>query len=104
MRRSKLFLTLLCMGGLLLSGTVSSAQMKIGVNISATGPAASLGIPQRDTVALLPKEIGGKTVEYIVLDDASDSTSAVKNVRKLTAEDQVDIRPLPSLSWRPSST
>jgi branched-chain amino acid transport system substrate-binding protein len=98
MRRSKLFLTLLCMGGLLLSGTVSSAQIKVGVNISTTGPAASLGIPQRDTVALLPKEIGGKTVEYMVLDDASDSTSAVKNVRKLTAEDQVDIILGPSLT------
>src|SRR5262245_5415575 len=76
----------------------SDAQMKVGVNISATGPAASLGIPQRDTVALLPREIGGKTVEYIVLDDASDATSAVKNVRKLTSEDQVDIIFGPSLT------
>jgi branched-chain amino acid transport system substrate-binding protein len=76
----------------------SDAQMKVGVNISATGPAASLGIPQRDTVALLPREIGGKTVEYIVLDDASDATIAVKNVRKLTSEDQVDIILGPSLT------
>jgi branched-chain amino acid transport system substrate-binding protein len=68
-----------------------SAQVKVGVTVSATGPAASLGIPERDTVALLPQEIGGQTVQYIVLDDATDTTQAVKNIRKLTAEDHVDV-------------
>jgi branched-chain amino acid transport system substrate-binding protein len=67
------------------------AQLRIGVIVSATGPAASLGIPQQNTVALLPHEIGGKKVEYIVLDDASDTTTAVKNIRKLTSEDHVDV-------------
>ncbi|CAL8472548.1 branched-chain amino acid transport system substrate-binding protein [Caballeronia sp. S22] len=66
------------------------ADVKIGVTVSATGPAASLGIPEKSTVALLPKEIGGQKVEYIVLDDATDSTQAVKNARKLTSEDHVD--------------
>jgi branched-chain amino acid transport system substrate-binding protein len=66
------------------------ADVKIGVTVSATGPAASLGIPEKNTVALLPKEIGGQKVEYIVLDDATDSTQAVKNARKLTSEDHVD--------------
>ncbi|SAL15272.1 extracellular ligand-binding receptor [Caballeronia cordobensis] len=66
------------------------AQVKIGVTVSATGPAASLGIPEKNTVALLPKEIAGQKVEYIVLDDATDSTQAVKNARKLTSEDHVD--------------
>jgi branched-chain amino acid transport system substrate-binding protein len=69
----------------------ATAQIKVGVDLSATGPAASLGIPQKNTVALLPKEIGGKSVEYIVLDDASDSTAAVKNMRKLITEDKVDV-------------
>ncbi|GGC88155.1 ABC transporter substrate-binding protein [Undibacterium terreum] len=68
----------------------ASAQIKIGVNVSATGPAASLGIPEKNTFALLPKEIGGKKVEYFVLDDASDTTTAVKNARKLIAEDKID--------------
>jgi len=67
------------------------AQIKIGVVVSATGPAASLGIPERNAVALMPREIGGKKVEYIVLDDASDSTMAVKNTRKLISEDRVDV-------------
>ncbi|MFP3741402.1 ABC transporter substrate-binding protein, partial [Burkholderia sp. SIMBA_019] len=52
--------------------------------------AASLGIPEKNTIALLPKEIGGQKVDYLVLDDATDSTQAVKNARKLTSEDHVD--------------
>lgn len=70
--------------------TQTFADVKIGVTVSATGPAASLGIPEKNTIALLPKEIAGQKVQYIVLDDATDSTQAVKNVRKLTSEDHVD--------------
>ena len=69
----------------------AQAQIKVGITLSATGPAASLGIPQKNTVSLLPKQIGGKSVEYIVLDDASDTTTAVKNTRKLISEDHVDV-------------
>ncbi len=68
----------------------AAAQIKIGVTVSATGPAASLGIPERNTVALLPTEIAGQSVEYIVLDDGSDTTRAVANARKLTDESGVD--------------
>ena len=66
------------------------AQVRIGVTISTTGPAASLGVPQRNSIALLPKEIGGQAVEYIVLDDGADSTRAVANTRKLIDESNVD--------------
>ena len=66
------------------------AQIKIGVTLSTTGPAVSLGIPEKNTIALLPKTIAGKTVEYIVLDDASDSSAAVVNTRRLTLEEKVD--------------
>ena len=48
-----------------------------------TGPAASLGIPERNSINLMPKQIGGDTVEYTVLDDASDTTRAVANMRKM---------------------
>lgn len=71
--------------------TAASAQIKVGVTVSATGPAASLGIPEKNTFALLPKTIAGNTVEYIVLDDATDPTTAVKNARKLVSEDKVDL-------------
>ena len=70
---------------------VLAQDIKIGVNVSATGPAASLGIPERNTFPLLPQTIGGKKVIFIVLDDASDTTTAVKNARKLITEDKVDV-------------
>ena len=66
------------------------AQVKIGVVVSATGPAASLGIPEKNTVAMCAKTIGGRSVEYIVLDDASDTTTAVQATKKLLGENQVD--------------
>jgi branched-chain amino acid transport system substrate-binding protein len=75
----------------LLGSGSSWAQIKIGVVVSATGPAASLGIPEKNTFALMPKEVGGKKVEYIILDDASDTTTAVKDTRKLITEDNVDL-------------
>jgi branched-chain amino acid transport system substrate-binding protein len=74
---------------LTLAGT-APAQIKIGVTVSATGPAASLGIPEKNTVAMCPKTIAGKSVEYIVLDDASDTTFAVQNAKKLISESAVD--------------
>src|SRR6185437_6684638 len=61
----------------------AAEPIRVGVTVSQTGPAASLGIPQRNTVALLPTEIGGHEVKYILLDDASDTTKAVANTRKL---------------------
>src|SRR5262245_993985 len=75
----------------LLAGAAVAQDIKVGVTLSATGPAASLGIPERNTFALMPKTIGGKKVEYIVLDDATDTTNAVKNTRKLITEDKVDV-------------
>ncbi|WP_068639478.1 ABC transporter substrate-binding protein [Thauera butanivorans] len=87
----KLRHTLLAAIGLAFAATAVQAEIKVGVVLSATGPAASLGIPERNTVSLLPTTIGGETVRYIVLDDASDTTTAVKNTRKLVAEDKVDV-------------
>ena len=71
--------------------TIAHADVNVGVIVSATGPAASLGIPEKNTIALLPHTIGGQKVNYIVLDDASDTTQAVSNTRKLITEDKVDI-------------
>ena len=67
------------------------ADITVGVTVSATGPAASLGIPEKNTIALMPTTIGGQKVNYIVLDDASDTTNAVSNTRKLITENKVDI-------------
>lgn len=62
----------------------------VGVTLSMSGPAASLGIPESKTIALLPRKIGGADVEYTVLDDAADTTRAVSNARKLI-EDGADV-------------
>ncbi|NLZ40315.1 MAG: ABC transporter substrate-binding protein, partial [Comamonadaceae bacterium] len=75
----------------LLAGVAAAQDIKVGVTLSATGPAASLGIPERNTFALLPRTIAGHKVDYIVLDDGSDTTTAVKNTRKLITEDKVDV-------------
>ena len=67
------------------------ADINVGVTLSATGPAASLGIPEKNTFELLPPTIGGQKVNWIVLDDGSDTTKAVTNTKKLISEDKVDV-------------
>lgn len=74
-----------------LTSAVARADITVGVSVSATGPAASLGIPEKNTVSLLPTTIAGEKVRYIVLDDATDPTTAVKNARRFVAEDKVDV-------------
>ena len=54
-----------------LSG-MAQADINIGVSVSATGPAASLGIPEKNTFAILPTSIAGEKINYIVLDDGTD--------------------------------
>jgi branched-chain amino acid transport system substrate-binding protein len=67
------------------------ADITVGVTVSATGPAASLGIPEKNTIALMPTTVGGQKINYIVLDDASDTTAAVTNGRKFVSENKVDV-------------
>jgi branched-chain amino acid transport system substrate-binding protein len=67
-----------------------SGQVTIGVTLSTTGPAASLGIAEKNTIELLPKTLGGLPVQYIVLDDASDPTQAAKNARRFVESEKVD--------------
>ena len=61
----------LALAALLLASALAQADINVGVTVSATGPAASLGIPEKNTIALMPKTIGGQKINYIVLDDAS---------------------------------
>ncbi|WP_285409931.1 ABC transporter substrate-binding protein [Variovorax sp. efr-133-TYG-130] len=69
----------------------SIAQVKVGVITGATGPGASLGIPYKNTFSVLPKTLGGQPVQYVVMDDATDPTNAVRLARKLIVEDKVDL-------------
>lgn len=72
------------------TGYAQEVPVTIGVTLSATGPGASLGIPERQTISMLPKTLGGRPVRYLLLDDGSDPTVAAKNARRLATDDKVD--------------
>ena len=69
----------------------AQAEIKVGVILSLTGPAASLGAPAKNTIDILPRKMGDEDVSYTVLDDASDPSAAVRAARKLVDEDKVDV-------------
>ena len=77
--------------GLMAAPMLAHADINVGVILSLTGPAASLGIPEKNALSLVPKQIAGEKVNLLILDDASDPTSAVQNVKKLIGENNVDI-------------
>src|SRR5438876_3311147 len=68
----------------------ASAQVRIGLMVSATGPTSAIGIPQKNTAELLPKTAGNATIEYFQLEDGGDTTRAVQNAKKLIGENNVD--------------
>ena len=68
----------------------AGAQIRIGLMVSATGPTSAIGIPQKNTGDILPRMIGGASVEYISLEDGGDTTRAVQNVKKLVQEHHID--------------
>ncbi|APR05853.1 ABC transporter substrate-binding protein [Thauera chlorobenzoica] len=74
------------------------AELKVGVILSVTGPAASLGIPAENTIRLWPTEIGGEKVRLTFINDASDPTEASKAAARLVDEHQVDVIVGPSLT------
>ena len=67
------------------------ADINVGVIASLTGPAAALGAETKKALALFPSSLGGEKLNFILMDDATDPTSAVKNARKLMSEDKVDV-------------
>jgi len=82
---------LLALTGAALMAMPALADINVGVIASLTGPAAALGAETKKAVALFPATVGKEKVNYIVLDDGTDPTNAVKNARKLISEDKVDV-------------
>jgi branched-chain amino acid transport system substrate-binding protein len=79
---------------LALAGSPAAAQSNeivVGMSISTTGPAAALGIPERNALDFVPKEIGGVPLKVIVLDDGGDPTTATTNARRFVTESKADI-------------
>jgi branched-chain amino acid transport system substrate-binding protein len=70
---------------------VARADITVGVTLSATGPAASLGQPEKNTFALLPQTIAGEKVKLVVLDDGSDPSRATSNTQKLILDSRADV-------------
>ena len=68
-----------------------TSEITIGISISTTGPAAALGIPERNALDFVPKEIGGVPLKVIVLDDGGDPTNATTNARRFVTESRADI-------------
>src|ERR1700754_2176864 len=66
-------------------------EIVIGISISTTGPAAALGVPERNALEFVPKEIGGVPLKLIVLDDGGDPTNATTNARRFVTESKADV-------------
>jgi branched-chain amino acid transport system substrate-binding protein len=72
--------------------SLAAAQdITIGVSISTTGPAAALGIPEKNALEFVSTDIGGAKIKTIVLDDAGDPTTATTNARRFVTESNADL-------------
>jgi branched-chain amino acid transport system substrate-binding protein len=87
----KLFTVAISMLTVVASVGVAGADITIGVNLSSTGPAASLGIAEKNAVTLGPKTMAGHKVRYVIYDDTTDTTTAVQNVKRLISEEKIDL-------------
>jgi branched-chain amino acid transport system substrate-binding protein len=74
-----------------LSARAQTNEITIGITIVTTGPAAALGIPERNALEFVPKEIAGHPIKLTVLDDAGDPTTATTNARRFVTESKADI-------------
>lgn len=74
-----------------LPALAQSNEITIGISVATTGPAAALGIPERNALDFVPKEIGGVPLKLIVLDDGGDATTATTNARRFVTESKADI-------------
>jgi len=81
---------LIASAGLLIS-TTASAEIRVGVVLSLTGPGASVGMPEQNAAQLWPTQMAGQKLVVSVVNDASDPSTAARNVSRLVNEDKVDI-------------
>jgi branched-chain amino acid transport system substrate-binding protein len=71
--------------------TAQTNEITIGITLTTTGPGAALGIPERNALEFVAKEIGGVPLKLIVLDDGGDPTNATTNARRFVTESKADI-------------
>ena len=80
----------LVLGSMIAFAGSADAQVKIGITLPISGPAATLGIGSRNALGLAPTKVGDVDVQFFVLDDATDTTRTVVNARKFVDEEHVD--------------
>ncbi len=73
----------------------AQAKLKVGMMLPFTGTFAALGTAIDNGFKLYVQEqggkLGGREIEYFVVDDESDPAKATDNVNKLINRDQVDV-------------
>src|ERR1700692_2210292 len=74
-----------------LTALAQTNEIVIGITVTTTGPGAALGIPERNALEFVAKEIGGVPLKVIVLDDGGDPTNATTNARRFVTESKADI-------------
>jgi branched-chain amino acid transport system substrate-binding protein len=90
----------------------ATGDIKIGAVLDITGPGASIGVPERETLLMLAEQVNagggvnGRKVKLIIEDDQSTEAGAAKAASKLLSTDKVDLllgasRTGPSLAMRP---
>jgi branched-chain amino acid transport system substrate-binding protein len=88
---SLLAATLLAVGG----AAHAQAKLKVGMMLPFTGTYAALGTAIDNGFKLYVQEqggrLGGREIEYFVVDDESDPAKATDNVNKLINRDKVDV-------------
>src|SRR4030081_2828770 len=66
-------------------------EIVIGITITTTGPAAALGIPERNALEFVVKEIGGVPLKVLVLDDGGEPPTATTNARCFVTDSKADV-------------
>ena len=96
MLRNMVVCLMMVIMGMAISGYVRAEEpYKIGAAFALTGPAASLGIPEKNTAEMLMEQINaagginGHKLEIIIYDTAGDETTTRTRVDKLINVDKV---------------
>src|SRR6185437_2536864 len=81
----------LALPALAIPAAAQTKDITIGITVTTTGPGAALGIPERNALEFVPKEIAGVPLKVIVLDDGGDPTNATNNARRFVTESKADV-------------
>lgn len=95
LRKAAMALTAVAVVGM---APMVQAEVKVGVVLSSTGPAAALGISSRNAIQMWPQTLGGEPAKYIILDDATDPSATVRSFSKFINEEKVDVIVGPNLT------